>query len=374
MGVCMALPWTDIKALIQQSQLWLCGIETNTGHISCVSPGLQGKLGGNACSTLAELFIAESKNNLELKPLKPFQVNLATSGQSIPVLVTLEVIDESNALLICQPCEEFTQNSQKEHDFVSTVSHEFRTPLTSIKGFADTLIRYGGNLPVEQQKRFYQIIKDQADRLIRLVENVLTATRTGKLHQELTYQPIDLAKILDRVIQTVQGKQSTPFDIRVAMPPAGAPKVWADQDKFEQVLLNLVDNAVKYSPSKKPVAVQVQTIDDDIVDIRVIDQGVGISEHHLPKLFSQFSRIDNPLTREVDGTGLGLYITKSLVLEMDGTIDVASKAGEGSTFRVTFPIATPERQAQHQAKLDSDSPDSEPDMPPSPQHGPELIR
>jgi two-component system phosphate regulon sensor histidine kinase PhoR len=350
----LKLRFQEIASWIETSQLWLCGVDVASGQVLCISPGLREQLGPSVGSALNEIIACDTPPGM----LEPFSATLK-HAPATPVLGILEPLDDGTALLVLQPCGPVVPNRQKEHDFVSTVSHEFRTPLTSIKGFADTMIRYGANLPADQQKRFLQIIKDQADRLIRLVENVLTATRTGKLHQELAYQPIDVVKMLDRVIQTVQGKQTEARDIRLTLPPgATLPKVWADQDKLEQVLLNLVDNAVKYSPNKKPVTVKAQMLAEpgDVIEIRIIDQGVGISAEHLPKLFSQFSRIDNPLTREVDGTGLGLYITKSLVLEMGGTIDVASIPGEGSTFRITFPVATPERQAQHQAKLHAEAP------------------
>jgi signal transduction histidine kinase len=235
---------------------------------------------------------------------------------------------------------------KSQADFMSTVSHEFRTPLTSIKGFADTLLRYGPNLEPEQQKRFIQIIKHQADRLTRLVENVLTASRLGADKTPFSYRAIVLKPMVDNIIQSIQAKLDYPRHFNVQL-PENCPPVWADPDKLEQILLNLIDNAAKYSPNQSSVV--ISAYDDpqcpDKLKIQVRDFGVGIPAEHLPHLFSQFSRIDNPLTREVEGTGLGLYITKALTLAMGGSIEVSSRVGEGSTFTVGFDIASPQKQA-----------------------------
>lgn len=134
--------------------------------------------------------------------------------------------------------------------------------------------------------------------------------------------------------------------------------MWADPDKFEQVMLNLIDNAAKYSYPNSQVTVsgQIDPEDDDKIRIDVADQGVGIPKEHLPNIFTKFSRIDNPLTREVEGTGLGLYITKSLTNAMGGQISVDSEDKVGTTFTVILPVATPERQAaaQHEGDEDQD--------------------
>jgi two-component system phosphate regulon sensor histidine kinase PhoR len=237
-------------------------------------------------------------------------------------------------------------------DFISTVSHEFRTPLTSIKGFADTLLRYGQQLAPDQQSRFLTIIKDQADRLIRLVENVLAISRHESGSEQSSFRPVALKPILDRIIQSASMQKSeTQPRITSTIAPS-VPDIWADADKLEQVLLNLVDNAVKYSQPAPVVDIQadLEPSDPHRVRISVADNGVGIDAAHLPTIFNRFARIDNPLTREVDGTGLGLYITRTLTLAMDGQIAVTSTPGKGTTFTVTFPVATPEHQAAYRKR------------------------
>lgn len=250
--------------------------------------------------------------------------------------------------------------SQAHEDFISTVSHEFRTPLTSIKGFADTLLNYGAQLPEEEKRRFVTIIKDQADRLIRLVENLLTVSKMGAVDPSLLdYRPVLLRPMLERVTQSVQAKwlskgaASRPFQV-TCQPRDLA--VWADGDQVEQVLLNLVDNAAKYSPPQSAVQVQAsflpqkdETTSLD-VQIRIQDFGRGIPADQLPRIFTKFYRVETPLSQEVEGTGLGLYIAQSLTQAMGGRLSVESEVGKGSTFSVTLPAATPERQAMYQKR------------------------
>jgi two-component system, OmpR family, phosphate regulon sensor histidine kinase PhoR len=233
---------------------------------------------------------------------------------------------------------------QAQTEFVSTVSHELRTPLTSIKGFADTILRAGDRLDVSQQRRYVGIIKDQADRLARLVEDLLAVSRLESRKLQLTIRAIDLNDAIQRVVRNL-GDKAREHQILTRM-PAGLPPVWADADRLEQILTNLIDNAIKYSPPRTTVIISGRDIgqNPEMVEFSVSDQGVGIPEEHLPQIFSKFSRLDNPLVRQTEGTGLGLYITKSLVLALGGQIHVTSTAG-GTTFTVQLPTATLEEQA-----------------------------
>ena len=237
---------------------------------------------------------------------------------------------------------------QAQTDFVSTVSHELRTPLTSIKGFADTILRAGERLDVSQQRRYVGIIKDQADRLTRLVEDLLAVSRLESKRLQLTIRSIDFAESVERVVMNLSEKGKK-HKLEVNIPP-GLPHVWADADRLEQILTNLVDNAIKYSMPGTRVSVDAKVVqsadkpDEELIEFAVTDGGVGISEEHLPKIFSKFSRLDNPLVRQTEGTGLGLYITRSLVLALGGEIKVESEPGK-TTFTVWLPAATYEKQA-----------------------------
>lgn len=249
--------------------------------------------------------------------------------------------------------------TQAHTDFISTVSHEFRTPLTSIKGFADTLLQYSGQLPETEKQRFVSIIKDQADRLIRLVENLLTVSTLGPdgpQKVDLSHRSVPLQKLIDKVVQGIQAKLrakgSLARQFNVTIHPASL-VVWGDPDRLEQILINLVDNAAKYSPAQAPVYIQACFVpnDDSQVQIIVRDEGDGIPEELLPRIFTKFYRVKSPLQQEVEGTGLGLYIAQSLTQAMGGQIRAESLPGQGSSFIVTLPAATPERQALHQKRM-----------------------
>ncbi len=233
---------------------------------------------------------------------------------------------------------------QAQTEFVSTVSHELRTPLTSIKGFADTILRAGERLDVSQQRRYVGIIKDQADRLTRLVEDLLAVSRLESKKLQLTIRAIDIREAIERVQQNLADKAKK-HNVVVQV-PNGLTPVWADADRLEQILTNLVDNAIKYSMPGKTVTITAKDIQSspEMVEFAIADQGVGIPEEHLPQVFSKFGRLDNPLVRQTEGTGLGLYITRSLVLALGGQITVESIPG-GTTFTVRLPAATPEQQA-----------------------------
>lgn len=233
---------------------------------------------------------------------------------------------------------------QAQTEFVSTVSHELRTPLTSIKGFADTILRAGDRLDLAQQRRYIDIIKQQADRLTRLVEDLLAVSRLESKKLQLTVRAIDLREAIQRVTHILSEKARN-HKINEVIPP-GLPLVWADADRLEQILTNLIDNAIKYSPAETTVTVVARDVPGtpEMVEFSVADQGGGIPQEHLPEIFSKFSRLDNPLTRQTEGTGLGLYITRSLVVALGGQIKVTSVPG-CTTFTVQLPAASLEMQA-----------------------------
>lgn len=230
---------------------------------------------------------------------------------------------------------------QAQTEFVSTVSHELRTPLTSIKGFADTILRAGEKLEKGQQRRYIGIIKDQADRLTRLVEDLLAVSGLESKKLQLTIRAIDLKDAVERVLRNLVDK--TGNHRIVTDLPAGLPPVWADADRIEQILTNLIDNAIKYSASGTTVTIAAREV-NKLIEFMVTDQGVGIPQEHLPKIFTKFGRLDNPLIRQTEGTGLGLYITRSLVLALGGQIEVSSRPGQ-TTFTVHLPAASLEEQA-----------------------------
>jgi len=261
------------------------------------------------------------------------------------IRVNSSITKNGQTIYLIIPLADVAFLNQAHIDFVSTVSHELRTPLTSIKGFADTLLTAGEQLNKEQQTRFISIIKSQVDRLTRLVENLLTVSKLESKKDKSIYKAIELKKFVESIVYSIQPKAKE-HNIEMEVMP-NLPPIWADSDKLEQVLTNIIDNAIKYSNKGSTVRIEIFFSHEgsDLIQIKVKDQGVGIPEEHLSKIFTKFSRIDNPLTRHVQGTGLGLYITKSIVENMGGKISVSSNS-DGSIFTVTFPVATHEKPAQ----------------------------
>jgi signal transduction histidine kinase len=222
-------------------------------------------------------------------------------------------------------------------DFISTVSHELRTPLTSIRGFSQTMLTSWEKLDDDSKKRFLNIIIEQSNRLIGLVENMLSVTKlqdTNIILKKFSIKPI--IEMICTIVKAQHPDKSFKIEIN-------APEILADKDKFQQIMTNLIENAGKYGDENSTIVINA-VLNNDFVLIKVINSGIEISEDDYEKIFTKFSRIDNPLTRKVQGSGLGLYITKNLVEKMGGTISVKSQNHE-TVFEVSMPCANIERQA-----------------------------
>lgn len=231
------------------------------------------------------------------------------------------------------------QLEQAHADFVAAVSHELRTPLTSIKGFVDTLLQCHGQLSLEQEQRFLKIVKSQADRLIHMVEDVLLVShlQSGNLHSSV--QQLALSESFHRVLSDFTSEQQE--RVKLSLLP-GLPTVWADPDRLDQILRNLLNNALSFSDDDQPVLVEaaLHAKDPNRVNITIQDFGCGMDEEQLNQLFQRFNQVQNPLTRgDRAGTGLGLYITKSLVESFGGNIKIESTVNQGTTCHVDLPSA-----------------------------------
>ena len=224
-----------------------------------------------------------------------------------------------------------------QDEFISTVSHELRTPLTSIRGFSQTLLNSWDKIDDENKKKFIKIIEDQSNRLIHLVENILTVSKTHTENQVL--KQVDVNSVIESIIPlfTDQYKHhNITFRKDKNIPPARL-----DEDKFQQVMTNLIDNACKYSAPGKTVIITTG-LKNEMIAVRVKDEGVGIKSEDFDKMFQKFSRLENHLTSKTQGNGLGLYITKKVVEQMDGKITFTSEVNKGTEFEVLFPVYNPE--------------------------------
>ena len=227
----------------------------------------------------------------------------------------------------------------EEHrsEFVATASHELRTPLAAVYGAAVTLRRGDIELTAEERDVLLAVIADESDRLARIVNDILWASRVDSSDTDVRIAPFDARLTARRVIESAQAHLPEMIDV-VLEAPDEVPRVAADEPKLTQVLTNLVDNAVKYSPDGGRVVVRLEP-DGSRLRLAVEDQGLGIPAGEHERIFEKFYRLDPNLTRGVGGTGLGLYICRALVERMGGRVSVRSEEGAGSTFTVELPLA-----------------------------------
>ena len=226
---------------------------------------------------------------------------------------------------------------QLKTDFVSTVSHELRTPLAAIYGAAMTLRRRDVAVEESQRDRLLEVVSNEADRLARIVNDILWASRLESGRMSIAIERCDAAAITTEVVDVLRSR--APEGIEVAVSKSrGLPQVAADPDKLRQILTNLIDNAIKYSPDGRRVEVEIGR-SGGRVRFRVTDEGLGIPPAEQDRIFEKFFRLDPNLTRGVGGTGLGLYISRELVTRMNGRIWVDSDGRTGSSFFLELPIA-----------------------------------
>ncbi|NJR39550.1 MAG: HAMP domain-containing histidine kinase [Leptolyngbyaceae cyanobacterium CSU_1_4] len=226
---------------------------------------------------------------------------------------------------------------EQQRQFVGNVSHELRTPLAVIAGYLQSLLRRGDNLSPHQQQAV-ATASAEAERTIRMLQDLLDLARvdSGNLHFRLS--PIMLNTLVVEVAEMSQKVSHRPIQVLGTHEDAIA---CADQDRLEQVLINLVDNAIKYSDPDQTVELILEKTEQQ-ARIHVRDRGIGIPLAHQNRIFERFYRVDESMTRSRDGTGLGLAIAKSLIEGMDGRIFLRSKPGEGSLFTITLPLWKPQ--------------------------------
>ncbi len=222
-------------------------------------------------------------------------------------------------------------------DFVANVSHELKTPITSIKGFVETL-RDGAINEPENAVNFLNIIATHSDRLNAIIDDLLSLSRIEQSEQR-KFPEMQVESVADLVKSSVLvcKSKSAKKDIPIEMDCDEDLKVTMNKALLEQALINLIDNAVKYSNPGEPVRVTARRIGDEAV-IDVTDHGCGIPGNHLPRIFERFYRVDKARSRELGGTGLGLSIVKHIVNAHLGSIEVKSKVGEGSAFSIHLPV------------------------------------
>ena len=224
-----------------------------------------------------------------------------------------------------------------QSDFVSTVSHEFRSPLAGINQLGEML--RDGRVPDDRRQHYYELIVTETRRLRRQVENILSFSRMEDGRKQYRLEPLDAAGWLRDVSEEFQGQVADRgFAIEVSIPDA-LPAIVADREALTTAVHNLLDNAVKYSRESRTVQVEA-TANGDGLTISVRDRGVGIREADRPRIFEKFYRGGGELTQRVKGVGLGLSLVQHIVTGHGGTVDFESREGEGTTFTIRLKTVT----------------------------------
>jgi len=238
----------------------------------------------------------------------------------------------------------FREAEQLKQTILSVISHELKTPVSIIKGYADTLAREDANWDEETLQDGLKVIEEEADRLDTLITNLLEASRlqAGGFKLRLSYlDPIMLAR------SAVDNLQATTNNHTITTHfPDDFPHILGDYERLREVLTNLLSNAIKYSPDGGKIMVIGQQQDLDLIRISVQDEGIGIPPADQEHIFERFYRVDNRLARQTPGTGLGLYLVKAVIEAHGGQVSVESASGEGSVFHVDLPINPTESKQQ----------------------------
>ena len=232
------------------------------------------------------------------------------------------------------------QLDELKAEFVATASHELRTPLAAVYGAAQTLRRHDFVLDEAGRDRFLSLIVDESERLSRIVNEILLANQLDADRLDVSQEPFDPIDLVERVVDSVRMHTPPGVSVEITGPPV-LPLVGADRDRARQVLVNLLENAIKYSPDGGTIEVGLEAR-EGVVAFSVTDEGLGIPADHHERIFEKFYRLDPDMTRGVGGTGLGLYICSELVSRMGGRIWLESAEGKGSSFFFELPISEPE--------------------------------
>jgi two-component system phosphate regulon sensor histidine kinase PhoR len=272
------------------------------------------------------------------KGVKKSEISLLIPGEKTLMVHATPVIRDGKtegAVLVFHDITELRRLEKIRRDFIANDSHELRTPAASIKGYAETLLE-GAINDKENAGDFIQIIYNDSERLAKLVDDLLDLSKIESGAMRLEMGPVNIRQITTRVLRGLKKQaEKKGMDISVDVPDQ-IPDARGDETRISQVILNLVDNAIKYNREKGKVLITAKELKDDI-EVSVEDTGMGIPEEDIPRIFERFYRVDKARSRELGGTGLGLSIVKHIVQAHSGSVRLETELGRGSRFIFTLP-------------------------------------
>ena len=244
---------------------------------------------------------------------------------------------EGGVIAVIHDITEQRRLDDARREFVANVSHELRTPLTNIRSYTETLLDAAGDIPLETEKQFLGVISSESERMARIVTDLLTLSKLDYGRMELRMTRFSLSDLLKKVANAMRLTiQDSGHEMAVEAPD-DLPQIVGDRERIEQVVVNILSNAVKYTPSGGHIRLAACALAGNRVRITVEDDGVGIPAADVPRLFERFYRVDKARSRAAGGTGLGLAIAKEIVEQHEGKIALASEYGKGTTVTITLP-------------------------------------
>ena len=243
-------------------------------------------------------------------------------------------------LVVLHDVTEQHRNEERRKEFVANVSHELRTPLTNVRSYAETLRDSGGDIPQEMEDNFLDIIINETDRMTHIVQDLLTLSRLDSGNTELVLSRFPFGEAIETVARANALAAKNRGHTLTCGPLEDLPLIVGDRSRLEQVMTNILGNAIKYTPDGGHIQIFAGSTDSEVW-MEVCDDGIGIPEKDQDRIFDRFYRVDKARSRESGGTGLGLSIAKEIVQRHHGTIALAPHEGPGTTVRLTLPIGGP---------------------------------
>lgn len=328
-------------------------ILNNDERIEFLSPSLAGILSGSYEDFLGKSLLEAFRNAELQKAFERFkqqgrsvshEIRLGGADSTIMSVSLSEVQglpEEEKVMIVFHDVTRLKNLERVRTDFVANVTHEIRTPLTAVIGYLETL-QAGALEDPADAKRFTDIMLKQAQRLNRLVEDLLTLSRIELGEVVFRFEDISLPEAMDNVISLLDAKAAAKTITIQNRLPQNLRPIKADRDRLSQVLVNVLDNAVKFTPNGGRITVEAEERADGLV-LKISDTGVGIPGEEIQRLGERFYRVDKTRSRELGGTGLGLSIVKHLMLAHGGKMEIESRPGQGTTVSLYFPWNGPAR-------------------------------